>query len=79
MSDRYDSFVALLRQPDPSDLIGRGSRDTCARDPRRDPDVIKRDLGIAYVEHRRQERQFDGDISCIVSLRRRPLLLMKRA
>lgn len=43
---------------------------------RPDSDAIKRDLGTAYVERRRQEWT-DGDISCVVSTRR--LRIVRRA
>lgn len=42
-----------------------------------DPWEIKRDLGIAYVERMRQEWT-DGDISCVVSVRRTPLYAIRR-
>lgn len=75
---RLLALLELTALPDLADLInergiGRGYRYTYPRDPRRDPDVIKRDLGTAYVAWRRQEHR-DGDVSCVVSVRRRPLL-----
>jgi hypothetical protein len=66
-----ESLAALLAQPDPPELIGlRRHVWTQPRDPRRDPEVLKRDLATAYVQHRRQERQWQGDISAVVSVRR---------
>lgn len=73
---RVEALIALLALPDPSDLRGRGYHYTYARDPRRDPEEIKRDLGTAYVTHRRQEH--GADISCVVSVRRWPALKMVR-
>lgn len=75
-ADRLAAFVALLAQPDPPELA-RGYRYTQPRDPRRDPDMIKRDLGTAYVAHRRQDR--GADLSCVVSVRRQPLAIVRRA
>jgi hypothetical protein len=68
-------MLILLAMPDPPELR-RGYRYTCARDQRRDAEVIKRDLATAYVAHRRQEWA-DGDISTIVSVRR--LRIVRRA
>ncbi|MCR4301832.1 MAG: hypothetical protein NUV51_09500 [Sulfuricaulis sp.] len=67
---KQEALALLLALPDPPDLPRRGYRYTQTRDPRRDPNVIKRDLGTAYVERRRQERGNGGDISCVVSVRR---------
>lgn len=67
--DRFAAFVALLARPDPPDLKGRGHHYTYARDRRRDPDTIKRDLGTAYVEWCRQDHV---DLSCVVSVQRQP-------
>jgi hypothetical protein len=63
--------------PDPTDLRDRhgrerGHRWTMARDPGRDPDIVKRDLGTAYVEHRRQDH--GHDISCVVAVYETPKL-----
>lgn len=69
---RAEALALLLAMPD-EPFMRRGYRYTCARDQRRDPNVIKRDFGIAYVAHRRQEHAA-GDISCIVSVRRHPKL-----
>lgn len=41
------------------------------------PDILKRDLGTAYVAWRRQEHK-EGDISCVVSVRRWPRLKVVR-
>lgn len=73
---RQHALVALLALPDPPELTGRGYHYTVARDPRRDPDLIKRDLGTAYVAWRRQDH---ADGSGVVSVRRHPLQLVKRA
>lgn len=67
---RLLACIALAKMPD---LPGMGRCYTYARDPRRDSDVIKRDLGTAYVAWRRQLHN-DGDISSVVSVRRCPLL-----
>lgn len=66
------ALLQLLALPDPACLPPRSYRYTYARDPRRDPDLIKRDLGTAYVTRRRQDH--GGDISCVVSVRRRAKL-----
>ena len=80
-----EAFSALLARPDEPG-IRRGRRWTCARHPlgpcgplcqrtaSSDPDVLKRDLATAYVAYRVQEEQAGGDISCVVSVRRRALL-----
>ena len=80
---RPEALVALLALPVPPDLVGRevdgvrrgiGYHYTLGRTPLRDPELIKRDLGIAYVQWRRQ-LWTGGD--CVVSVRRRPLLLVE--
>lgn len=73
---RAEALTRLLALPDPPDLAGRGRHYTCARDPKRDPWKLKRELGIAYAERMRQEWT-NGDISCVVSVRR--LRMVKRA
>lgn len=73
---RAEALAALLALPDPPELIGRGRHYTYARDPRRDSWQIKRELATAYVERTRQEWT-DGDISCVVSVRK--LRMVKRA
>lgn len=72
------TLTQLLAQPDPPDLVGRGYRLTQPRDPRRDPEIIKRDLGTAYVAWRRQEHD-RGEISCVVSVRRTKMQIVRRA
>lgn len=64
---RIDALMLLLAMPDPPEMR-RAYRYTCPRDPLIDPDIIKRNLGTAYVTHRRQDR--GADISCVVSVRR---------
>lgn len=71
--DRQLALLALLDTADLPCLPRRGYRYTQTRDPKRDPDVIKRDLGTAYVQH---VRQTGVDASGIVSLRRRAALRM---
>ena len=73
---RIEALMAILALPD-EPCMSRDYRYTCARDPRRDPDVIKRDLGVAYVQHRRQQHAH-GDVSCVVSVRRQPILKLAR-
>lgn len=70
---RYEAFVALLALPDPPGMV-RGHHQVCARS--RDPWELKRQLGVAYVEHRRQD-WMDGDISCVVAVRK--LKIARRA
>jgi hypothetical protein len=70
---RPEALAKLAALPD---LPGMGRHYTVARDPKRDPWVIKRALGIAHNEWLRQEWT-DGDISCVVSVRR--LRMVKRA
>lgn len=48
----------------------------CARVASSDPDVLKRDLGVAYAERRRHES--GRDISAIVSVRRKTRLKIVR-
>lgn len=62
---KADALVLLLSRPDPPDLIGRGFHLTCPRSPFSDPDTIKRDLGTAYVEHRRQDH---ADLSAVIAV-----------
>jgi hypothetical protein len=70
------AIVALLALQDPLDLFslvdgdlrGRGYRYTQSRDPRRDPEILKRDLGTAHTEYRRHE--LGRDISEVVSFRK---------
>ena len=62
---------ALLTQDDPPDLVtpthvGRGHRVTCPRDPHKNPDVMKRDLAMAWLQHRTHD--YGKDISCVVSV-----------
>jgi hypothetical protein len=73
---RQEALIKLLAMPDPPELTGRGRHYVAARDPRRDPWVIKRELGIAYAERRRQDWT-NGDISCVVSVRRQPLYVIR--
>lgn len=67
---RAEALATLLALPD-EPCLHRGYRYTCPRDPRVDPDLLKRDLGTAYVTHRRQDH--GADISCVVSVRRMPV------
>lgn len=67
------AIVALLQLGDAPDLVGvagrpRGYRYTQSRDPKRAADLIKRDLGTAYVERRRHE--LGSDISAVISFHR---------
>jgi hypothetical protein len=73
---RAEALTKLLALPNESCLAPIGRHYTCARDPKRDPWVIKRELGIAYAERMRQEWT-NGDISCVVSVRR--LRMVRRA
>ena len=73
---RPEALTLLLSQPDEPCMPRRTRHFTYARAPRRDPWVIKRDLGVAYAEHQRQAWT-NGDISCVVSVRR--MRLVKRA
>ena len=72
---RLEALSALLALPDEI-CLRRGYRYVYARDPRRDPWQIKRELGTAYAERCRQEWT-NGDISCVVSVRR--LRIVRRA
>ena len=72
---RLLALIALAALPD---LPGMGRRYTHARDQRRDPEIAKRDLATAYVAHRRQEWT-NGDASCVVSVRRHPLRIVRPA
>ena len=78
---RAEALVALLALPVPPDLVGRavdgvqrgiGYHYTLGRTPLRDPEIIKRDLGTAYVTWRRMN--WGPDISCVISVRRQPRL-----
>jgi hypothetical protein len=71
---RPEALAKLLALPDEPCMPPRGRHYTHARDPKRDPWIIKRELGIAYVEHRRQDHS-GGD--SVVSVRR--MRLVKRA
>ncbi len=73
---RQEALILLLSLPDEPGLASIGCHYTYARDPRRDPWTVKRELGIAYAKRCRQEWT-NGDISCIVSVRR--LKIVKRA
>lgn len=66
---RPEALTLLLSRPDELCLPRRASV-VLWPEPARDPDVLKRDLGVAYVERRRQEHQVGGDISCVVSVAR---------
>lgn len=68
---RQLALLALLKLPDPPD-IRRGYRYTQSRPANRDPEIVKRDLGTAYVQHVRQT--FGVDVSAVVSFRRRAAL-----
>ena len=74
---RIEALILLLALPDEPCMPPRSRHYICARDPQRDPWVRKRELGIAYAEHMRQEWT-NGDISCVVSVRRQPMLKMVR-
>lgn len=69
-----EALIKLLKQPDPPDIIRRYHY-TCAGASNKDE--IKHNLGTAYVTHRRQDA--GQDISCVISVRRRPLKLVRRA
>ena len=75
---RPEALTALLALPPPAALpVERmGYNYRLGRMPLRDPELIKRDLGIAYVQWRRQ-LWTGGD--CVVSVRRQPLQLVRRA
>ena len=73
--ERRQALLELLVLPDPPD-IHRGYRYTLSRDSRRNPDEIKRDLGTAYIEYRKQD--YGQDISCVISVRKQPTLRMVR-
>ena len=74
--EQQDLLIRLIELPDPPALPHRGYKYTYPGDSRR-KDEIKRDLGTAYVEHRRQDA--GQDISCVVSVRRQLLKLVKCA
>jgi hypothetical protein len=63
---RADALVLLLSLEPPAALpVERiGHHYTCPKH-KGDPELIKRDLGTAYVAHRRNDR--GQDISCVVS------------
>lgn len=71
--EAHEALLQLLALPDPPELRGRGYTTTCPRDPLRNPDTLKRDLGTAYVEWRRQDH---ADVSSVISVRRSPRLRM---
>lgn len=78
---RRIALYELLSLPDEPCLLDvhgrpRGYRRTVPRDPLRSPDIIKRDLGTAYVAHRRHD--YGQDISCIVSINAQPKLRLVR-
>jgi hypothetical protein len=75
---RPEALAALLALAPPAALpIERiGHRYRLGRDHLRDPEVIKRDLGTAYVAWRRQAWT-GGD--CVVSVRRQPMRVVRRA
>jgi len=61
-----EALMMLMSLPDEPALIGRGYRVTMVG--KSGADAIKRDLGTAYVTHRRQDHA--DDVSCVVSVRR---------
>jgi hypothetical protein len=63
---RREALYLLLMLPDELCMPHRGNSVTVPRDPTRAPDLMKRDLGTAYVEHRRHD--YGQDISGIVSI-----------
>lgn len=71
---RQEALFTLLTQNDELSLQHRGYRYTQTR--KGDADLQKRALGIAYVERRRHE--YGKDISCVVSLRRAPIQLVRK-
>lgn len=85
---RADALVALLAIAPAADLVGIGYRYTlprhppglcglaCQRTVSSDPDMIRRDLGTAYVTWRRQD--WGQDISCVVSKRTVKLRMVRR-
>lgn len=70
-------LAALLNTPDDPDLVGRGRHFVCARDPRQHPDDILKRLDVAYAQWRKQD--YGQDISRVVSVRRQPLKIVRRA
>ena len=72
---RYDAYCELMAKADPIDLPARGRHYVCAGDPAR-RETLKRYFANAWVRHRMQA--YGEDVS-IVSVRRSPLRLVKRA
>lgn len=78
---RREALLELLVTPDLQCLRDRffrprGYRQTVPRDPRKDPEILKRNLGIAYVQHRCQDH--GQDVSGIVSINAQPKLRLVR-
>ena len=73
---RAEALALLLSIPD-EPCMHRGHYYTYARNRNRDPNVIKHDLGTAYVEHMRQDHM-NGGISCVVSVQRKQILKLAR-
>jgi hypothetical protein len=72
---RYENFRALLALADPPDLPRRRHHQTYPGDPSR-KDHIKWELAAAYVGHR---MQMHGHQDAVVSVRHRPLRLVKKS
>lgn len=72
-----EAFIELLALPD-EPCLHRGYRYTQPRSARVSPDILKRDLATAYCAHRMQDHK-GNDISCVVSVRRQPLRLVRKA
>ena len=66
---RYEIYVAILSRPDTPCLRGRGYHYRYVACQTRNPEDIKQYFAQAYVEHCKLEH---ADISCVVSVRRRP-------
>jgi hypothetical protein len=73
---RAEALLELLAMPD-EPCLRRAHHLILSRDPKQPVDLIKRNLGMAYIEHRRQAH---ADISYVVSFARRERLkIVKRA
>lgn len=79
--ERATALMTVLSRPDPPDLLGiagepRGYRYTCAGNPLK-RELIKRDLGMAYVQWRMHDA--GRDISKVISVFRTRLRVVRRA
>ena len=86
--ERSQALMELLLLPLPADLQDIGHHETYPRHPEgrcgplcqrtnSHPDIIKRDLGTAYVTWRRQDH--GPDISCVINVRKHNVVYRKRA